>query len=220
MRDLDALGIDGDQPGRGQGRKGPFGDRRDGDLGVGGAAADEGTPIVGGQPQQNLPRRLLLVSGQLGEDGLCPPGQRAGNPAGPQVGGDIETRAGGGIPGLRQGGAEQGEWRRQVASVVQDQLDEAGLDRAAHPIRRAGDDGTDLCRAHRAQQHSPFGERVAEPRMLRTPGDEVCADRQHHAMPGGAKGEQSVEPGHSPNDVVLHDPRLLELVDHDDRPTP
>ncbi len=189
-----------------------------GELGTRDAPAGVLAPLAqGDEPEQDLTRGVGAGRAHRPDQVLGAHGERSGHPA------DLAVRLEGhraadvtALEQLGQGELDQRQGARLVRHVADDLGDQARLDAHADLARGAGDGALELVGGERGHRHRPFGEQLAEPRLLQRPVVEVGSQRDddpHPAPRVGDRHPEQLEEGVTLALVLGEGEDLLELVD-------
>ncbi len=179
-----------------------------------------GLALAGGdEPQEDGARGVPLGVGELLVGRLRQPGHSAPHPPGPLVGVQADPAAVPVLPQLHKRGREQRQPAGLVGDLLDDGVDERGLEAEPGPARRELDRAAELLARERADQHVVRREPLGELRIRRAVCVVVAPDPEddRHALGPSPRGAGELVDELDP--LLFAGARgegLLELVDHQD----
>ena len=172
-----------------------------------------------GEPDQDAPRGLLLGRCQPGVRRIGEPGQRAGNPARRQIASVGEDAAAAALPGIQQRRGQQRQATGAATHILDDRIEEIGLDLQSRIPGRPLDRPPHLVVAHRPDQDRAVRDAGCQLLVLGARSQVVRADRQDHPRRCRTRLKEAEKLGDKARPLALVaacGEQLLELVDHHD----
>jgi hypothetical protein len=168
------------------------------------------------QAEHDRPDQLLAVVGDAVVHALRQPGDGAVYTARLPVGGHRQRVVAPLLPELEKGGRQQGQSARLALDVIDQRVDQLGLDPQPHPAGRQLDGPAKLRSLHRTDEHMVGAEQLRECRVTGEPPVVVGSQRDHHDRSSLRIGSRVGEGAGERGSLVVGATRreqLLQLVD-------